>query len=133
MNQGEVLRNERSIEGCYFADCLPAVEETAGYMIEGTQADESIVLSYLLCSGMSGIVAYFLYCAHILYQFPVFVDERIYFRAFEHLAECFVGFQRHLRHSQMVLDEPFQSLAGIGGTIFGECLLKDFCLIAVCV
>ena len=133
MNLGEVLRDERSIEGKHFAYCLPAVEETGCYIEEGSQADEGIVPSYLLIADMSGIVSDFPYRAHVLFQLPVFVDERIYLWAFNHLAEGFVGFERHVRHSQMVFYEPFQSLACIGGTLFGECLLKDFCLIAVCV
>ena len=133
MNLGEVLRNERSIEGCYFVDGSPAVEETTGYMIEGTQADECIVLSYLLCSDMSGIVAYFLYRTHVLFKLPVFVDESIYLWAFEHIVQGFVRGEGNVSHRQMVFYEPFQCLACIGGTLFGECLLKDFCLIAVCV
>ena len=82
---------------------------------------------------MSSIVAYFLYHAHILFKLPVFVDESIYLWAFEHIVQGFVRGEGNVSHRQMVFYEPFQSLACIGGTLFGECLLKDFCLIAVCV
>ena len=133
MDLGEVLRDERSIEGKHFADCLPAVEETGCNIEEGSQTDESIVCLYLLGSGMSSIVAYFLYRAHVLFKLPVFVDESIYLWAFEHIVQGFVWGEGNVRHCQMVFYEPFQSLACIGGTLFWECLLKDFCLIAVCV
>ena len=133
MNLGKVLRDERSIEGKHFADCLPAVEETGCHIEEGSQTDESIVCLYLLGSGMSSIVAYFLYHAHVLFKLPVFVDESIYLWAFEHIVQGFVRGEGNVSHRQMVFYEPFQCLACIGGTLFGECLLKDFCLIAVCV
>ena len=133
MNLGEVLRDERSIEGKHFADCLPAVEETGCNIEEGSQTDESIVCLYLLGSGMSSIVAYFLYRTHVLFKLPVFVDESIYLWAFEHIVQGFVRGEGNVRHRQMVFYEPFQCLACIGGTLFWECLLKDFCLIAVCV
>ena len=133
MNLGKVLRDERSIEGKHFADCLPAVEETGCHIEEGSQTDESIVCLYLLGSGMSSIVAYFLYRTHILFKLPVFVDESIYLWAFEHIVQGFVRGEGNVSHRQMVFYEPFQCLACIGGTLFGECLLKDFCLIAVCV
>lgn len=120
MDLGKVLRDECSIEGKHFADCLPAVEKTGCHIEKGSQTDESIVCLYLLGSGMSSVVAYFLYHAHVLFKLPVFVDESIYLWAFEHIVQGFVRFERHVRHRQMVFYEPFQCLACIAALSSGN-------------
>ena len=133
MQAGEIIGHNCSIECHNVLYGSPTEEETAHHIVQSTKADERIVLLYLLCSCVRSIVAYLLYRTHVALKLPIFIDEGIYLWVFQHFVQCLSWFERHIRHVQVVSYQPFQCLACIAGTFFWKGLLKDFCLIAVCV